>query len=366
MELTIFLGVGETPGSSRDLTIGIDCPRLSSHVWVMSDSLRTRIQALLAAPESSSRDQLLGLVFDAVLAQPVSSLIERNALVGAIYRGLTQANAQRIAERHVLPAVERVAEGLEGKPERVSDLLSPEAARLLAEVVRSGKGPRFEWLKGAFDGDDLRQLVAPIVQQLLLQFTAKLPIPGLSGGALGGAGGGALGGLVGRIGKQVQKSAGQLADVGRSMMGSVIRDFSESATSEFRQALDLRLKSSEGRQIVERMRDRIVMEVLSASADQVARDFMHLPRPEIARIVALTIEHQRELPRFRAIFEREISAALDVLGDKSLRDLLEEMALLESTRVLVLRAATPAVAELARSAAFGDWLERLLGEAEHT
>ena len=327
----------------------------------MSQSQSAKIQALLAAPESIARSELIALAFDAITAEPLAGLVDREAAIAAIYSGLTEQNAERIAQRHVLPAFERIAHTLSGKPDRVRDLISDTAERQLVAIVASGKGPRFAWLGNAIDADDLRQLIAPIIQQLLLQFTAKLPIPGVGGGGSGSSGGSSgIGGLVGRIGKQVQKSAGQLADVGRSMMGGVIRDFSQTATHEFRVAFKERLASPDGQRIVERMRDRFLTHLLGAKADHVVKDFMHLPRPEIAHMVALVIEHLRELPLFRGVFEAEFDAALVELGKQSARELLEELGLYASTRAQVLEAVDPGVRALVSSEPFGAWLDRLL------
>jgi hypothetical protein len=211
----------------------------------------------------------------------------------------------------------------------------------------------------------VRQLIAPIIQQLLLQFTQKLPIPGVGGASGSSSGGrdrdaGGLGGLVGRIGKQVQRSAGQLADVGRSMMGGVIKDFSQNATSEFRSALRDRMKSPEGKRIVERMRDRFLTHLLGAKADHVVKDFMHLPRPEIARMVALVIDHLRENALFRRVVEAEFAAVVDAIGAQTGKELLEELGIYETTRQQVLEAVDPGVRALAQSDAFGAWLDGVL------
>lgn len=330
----------------------------------MSESLRTRVQALLGAEQSPQRSELLGLGFDAIVALPVRALVDRDALREAIDRGLTRENAARIATRHVLPALERIASTIEGRPERLGELLSPEGERLLVQIVRSGKGPRFGWLRGAIDADDVRPLVAPVVQQLLTQFTAKLPIPGFSSGGSGGSGGGGgLGGLVGMLGKQVQRSAGQLADLGRGVMGGLIKDFSQSATTEFRLALRERLKSPEGKRALEHIRDRVVAHVMNARLADVTSDLMHLPRAEIAEVVARAIEHLRAQPLFRAALEGELDAALAELEARTLKELLEELGLYEQTRTLVLRALDPGLSTLARSDEFGAWLERLLSAA---
>lgn len=333
----------------------------------MSQSQREKMQALLGAPESALRSELVALAFAAITAQPLAAFVDREALVAGIYSGLTEANADRIGKQHVLPAFERIAGTLVGRPERLRDLLSDAADQQLGAIVAQGQGPRFGWMKNAFDPDDVRQLIAPIIQQLLLQFTAKLPIPGVGGGATGGGakgdgsgGNSGIGGLVGRIGKQVQKSAGQLAEAGRSMMGGVIKDFSQTATSEFRVALKERLKSPEGQKIVERMQGRFLKHLLGARADVVVQDFMHLPRPEIAHMVSLVIEHLRTQPLFRSVLEAEVNAVLDELSGKSARALLEELGVYDSTRAQVLKVVDPGVQALLSSPEFGDWLDRLL------
>ena len=324
-----------------------------------------RIRALLAADESSLRSELLTLGLDLVLDVPVETWIDRSALRESILRGLTRENALLIATRHAVPAVERVAARVAGRPETVRDLLSEQGARELRAIVMSGKGPRYRFLRGAIDGDDLRQLIAPVVQQLLFSFTARLPIPGFGGSAPSGAGGlGGLGGIVGRIGKQVQRSAGQLADVGRSMFGSVIRDFSETATTDFRAALKERLQSPEGQRIVSRMRERFLDHVLSIRADDVAQDLMHLPRPEVAALSATVVGHQPALALFREILESEIDAVLDAIGSRTGRELLSELGLLEGARQQAGAALDAALRRVIQSDGFAHWLDRLLKSAE--
>lgn len=324
-----------------------------------------KIQALLAAPDSAHRSQLLALALDAITARQVGDTIDRALLVEGIYQGLTARAADTIASRHVLPALERIAASFAGKPDRLRELIGPDAEQQIASVVRGGQGPRFGWLKNAVDADDIRQLIAPVIQQLLLAFVSRLPIPGL-GGAPSPASDKkprGMGGLVGAIGKQVSRSIGDLADVGRGVMGSVVKDFSQSAISEFRLALSERMKTPEGRQIVERIRDRVVSNVLNAEGRVVLADFMHLPRPEIARAVALSIEHLREQPSFRAVLEAELHAALDELATHTVGELLSELGLLEATRRQLLSTVDPVVREIAASEAFGSWLEQLLAEA---
>jgi hypothetical protein len=328
----------------------------------MSDTQRARIQALLAAEASPLRAELLLMAFDALAAQPLSTVIGDPDLAGLIVRGMARDNVERITRRHVLPGVARVQERLASAEETVLRLLPKDAEATLRALVASGKGPRFAWLKGAVDPNDLQKLIVPIVQQVLTSFVARLPLLGLSNPS-GDAGDGSrgLGGFVGMIGKRVSKGASQLA--GGLGLQQVVRDFSQSAAVEVRAAIVDRLRSDEGREIMGRIRDRVLDRVLDARASVVVDDFLRVSPAEVGRISEGAVSHVRDLPFFRDILAGEIQAVLAELGARSLREVLDEMGLLEGVQKLALGAIEPAIAELARSRAFGDWLDRLLAQS---
>jgi hypothetical protein len=335
----------------------------------MTDTQRSRIQACLAAEVSPLRAELAGMGFDAFVAQPCSIVLGDPDLPALIVRGVALDNVERITHRHVLPAVARVQGRLASADERVRDLLSEDAEAALRALVASGKGPRFSWLKGAVDPADLQKLIAPILQQVLTTFVTRLPIPGVTGAAGGskdsstGAEGGratGLGGWVGKIGKQVSKGASSLA--GGLGLQNVVRDFSQSAVAEVRAAVVTRLKSQEGRDITRRIRDRVLEQVLKAPVNEVVDDFLRVSPAEVGRVAQGAVARVGERPFFRDILEGEIRAALAELGDRPLRELLEEMGLLEGTRKLAIGAAEPGLAALARTDAFCDWLDRLLAD----
>jgi hypothetical protein len=331
----------------------------------MSHAQRVKIQQLLGADPSPLRAELLRLGFDALASVPLASLSTSASLPALICEALTRANAQRISARHVLPGLTRAGAALSGAPETLRDLLSPEAERQLRALVESGKGLRFGWLKGAIDPDDIRQLLAPLVQQVLLQFTAKLSVPGLAGTPVGN-----LGGLMGRLGKQM----GQLADVGKSMMSglggelerrmqAVARDFSQSASSEFRQALIERLRSAEGSVILARIRARLLEHALAAKVEQVAADFLQLPASELAALASEVIGELPARPLFRRVLQLEIEGVLGELEQRSLHDLLDEAGVLDGARAQAMAAVEPGFKRLVESQDFGAWLERLLDES---
>ena len=51
------------------------------------------------------------------------------------------------------------------------------------------------------------------------------------------------------------------------------------------------------------------------------------------------------------------------LGARSLRDVLDEMGLLEGVQKLAIEAVEPGLVALVRAESFGDWLDRLLAQS---
>lgn len=334
---------------------------------------REKIQELLSAPVSPLRAELLRLGFDALAAEPLASLTSPPVLARTICEALSHANVDRIATRHVVPGVARVTAALSPRSEALRAQLTPAAQTSLHKLLTHQPPPKLRWLRNAIDPEDFRQLLAPVVQQVLIQFTTKLPVFGPTAGP--GAGGGGLGGLVGMLGKQVQKSAGQLADVGRSVMSglggefekrmqAVARDFSQAATGEFRSALIERLKSDEGKRIVARIRDRVVEQVLDARLGEVADDVAMLPIDEGGRFSAELLAQLAATPWFEQLLTTEIAGVLEELGPRSLAELLSEAGLLDSARAQIGAAVEPGLTKLVASDAFGSWLDQLLAASQ--
>jgi hypothetical protein len=327
----------------------------------VSDGQGARIQSLLAAPGSPLRERIVRIAFDHAVAQPLSIVLDHPELADAIAQGLVQGNVERVARKHVMPAVVRVQERLAGAQVAVRDFLSDDAEAALRALVASGKGPRFVWMRGAIDPADLQKLITPIVQQVLTTFVTKLPIPGLSGSGRSPSPSSrppGPGGLVGMIGKQVAKGASQLA--GGLGLQQIVRDFSQSAAAEIRTAIVERLRSDEGREILMRIRDRVLDRVLGTKASTIVDDFLRVSPAEVARIAEGAVSHTRNLPVFREILAGEIRATLAELGVRSVKDVLEEAHLLEPVRTFALAALDPAVTQMVESPAFAQWLGELL------
>lgn len=312
------------------------------------------------------------MVFDAIGERPLKDVLGDPGLGQWVRTALRASNVDDAAQQLVLPALERVESLCAEADEQLADLMPEDQYEQLRKLLAAGEGPRFPWLRGAIDPADVRELVAPVVAQVLTSFTAKLPIPG-AGGADSKAP--SLGGLASRFSKQMSRGAGQLAEVAGSVMGGlgaelerraqgIAKDFSQTAISEFRTAMAERLKSDEGKAIVTRVRAGAVDHVLSAPVNEVVTDLMRLPVEELARwvppVVAYHADDDPDGTLLREIAEGELAAALEDFSQDTVRQVLSEAGLWDSSRAIVVRFADPPLRTLFESDAFGDWLSRLL------
>jgi hypothetical protein len=329
------------------------------------DPQRARIQDLLSTSSSPLRHALIDLGIEAVLSQRLSVVLGHAALPDLIVQGMDRANVERIARRHVVPAVTRVQHRLATSDETLRQFLTHDAEATLRALVASGKGPRFQWLRGAVDPADLQRLIAPIVQHVLTSFVAKLPIPGLAPGSRGESSATPRprnpGSIVGMLGKQVARGASQIA--GGLGLQQVVRDFSQSAADEIRSAVLDRLRSEEGKQITERIRERVLGRILSTKATVIVDDFLRVSPAEVARIAEGAVSRTRDLTLFSDLLAGEVRAVLAEIGGRPVRDVLEEANLLEGVRALARAAVEPGVVDLVRGEAFGAWLDELLAES---
>ena len=337
---------------------------------------RASILALLDAHESASRRALAVLIVDHLLARPVADWVDVESLAPILLRALDEANMARALERHVAPGIRRVRAAAGAADERIGSAV-PDASRAeLLALLTSPHGPRFGWLRGALDPERLRRLLAPAFQELLLQFAGKLSLGGLTGGAPG-QGQGPTAGLVGRLGRRVSKSTERLVNVGRSMADGlgvdlearfkeVARDFSQGAVGGLQQALAARLRSTEGQALLGELTAGALDHILATPIETVLADLDRLPLERALALVPPITAGVLARELGRSCLEGELRAWLELEGQRSLAELLDEAGIGEEARALAVERADAAARELVTSEAFREWLDELLSKAQAT
>jgi hypothetical protein len=343
----------------------------------MPKSPEDRVIESLTRPESDETDELLAIIVDHALDKKLRELVDFEETRAIVVRALTKENLERIFERHVIPGYSRYAKHASDSPDTVGSLVPDEARNTIIEVIQKSKLPRGKWAEGAVDRVLIGRLFAPVWTNLLVSFAKRLPLPGMGGG--GGATGGstAVGrgarGIAGRITRSAKEQAEKLVDAGKSVMGglgseverrlqSAAKEFSDGAADLFREALNERLKSAEGRELVAQISRQATDHVLVTKVSEIHEDARRFPVEDVLRLTPSIVAHAAPRAFVQAVVRQEIDAFLVLEGDRPLRDVLDELGILEDFRRAAVARAKMLASGLFESPAFRDWLGRLLGD----
>ena len=190
------------------------------------------------APDQALLREGAERTLDALLERPLSRYLDDAAIetvVTLVVAAVTEPNAKRVIDQHVHPGLDRQIARSTQNRETLGDLLPPDAEAKILAVLEKTRLPRAEWAQGAVDAGLVRKLVSPVIQDTLLRFAKRLPIPGL-----GGEGGPSIPAPLG-LGKKLLDAKNPLSSMGKGLIGgvdkklqSVARDFAETATTDVR------------------------------------------------------------------------------------------------------------------------------------
>lgn len=339
----------------------------------MDPDLAQRIVAVLVADSSSLRAQGLNIAVDFLFAQKVRELVDVQQAQAIVLDALTAPNVQRILDRHVKPGWRRYSETVSKTTEPLGILVPDPSREKIREVVAKSRLPRAKWAQSAVEPALLRKLFAPVFAHVLLSFAKKLPVVGgaASGATSPGGGGKKSSGLAERLSRQVQKSAERVVDAGRNVMGglgaeverrmqSTARDFSEAAMGMWRDALRERLRTKEGRDLMAQISQQATDHVLMTKIMDLHEDALHFPVEAALDVSPSLIEHGAKHAFVRRIVDSEVSAFIELEGDRTLKEVLAELGIEASVRAAVERQLDGLARGFLGSDAFSAWLTRVL------
>lgn len=336
-----------------------------------------RAVARLTAKTSPLRTQGLTLLVDFVLAQPVKSYVDPARLADWGLAAVDRRTLERAIHEIAAPAWKRHLARTKKSKVKASALVSSEARRMIEKILAEHPGPRTRWADDAVDPRLLAQLMGPVLEELLLSLTRKLPV-------LGGATADFVGGAVGQHGKRpsglggmlratVERRAGQIMEAGKVVLGglgvdleaqvrAVVADVGQAATDELRDALRARLKSKEGRAILAKIQSRALDHILATPLAELSATVEPIPWDDVVEVGLAMAEHARKAPRLKALVKEEIAAGLAVFGERSLGEVLEEAGLAKKVRADVLAQAEPLARRFFAEPAFATWLDAVVAD----
>ncbi len=328
----------------------------------------------LSQDNSTYRNDLLELAVDYAFTLPLETVIDVDDFASVITEAITDINAEKLFDEEILPLLDRLATHFQDTNETPRDLLPEGTANRLIAIVSKGKRPKANWAKGSVDVVPIRGLIAPIVQDVLMNFTRHLPIPGLGGD--GGESAHESDAYTrkkrsGMLGKAIRKGAGSLADISKTAMGSLggelerkiqttTREFSANALVDIRKSIQKQLASPEGQEVIRETRISITNRFLDTPIHILLEDLYRLPLPDLTKLVPPIAEHNRVRPQLRTFIEHEVGFHLEKRGKQSVGELLDEFHLKDELRKRVLIRLDGPVQQFTQSKAFKAWLKTLL------
>jgi hypothetical protein len=331
-----------------------------------------RIIGLLSAGESPLRDELVAMTVDHALERRLAEFIDFDAGQTIVVSALTRENLGRILAQHVKTGFDRYTARVAGSSDTLGSLVPDEARVRIRKILVEGPVPRAAWARKIVDPALLRRLFAPVWANLFTSFAKRLPIPGLSAVTSAGGSGGSGAGIAGRLSRSVQERAEKLVDRGRSAMGSLgaevekrvqaaARDFSDGAAEIWREALDARLKSREGREIVAQITEQAFEHLMAAKLVELHEDARHAKVSEILTASAEIVAHSVQSSFIEQTIDAEVAAFIDSEGARSMREILDELGILADVRKAAIAQLSLVAQGLFAGPAFADWVARLLG-----
>lgn len=334
----------------------------------MSVNAKSLIERL-SGEENARRTAFIALAVDHTLAQPVRDFVHFEDIADVLTEALTDANAEKLIAEELHPMRQRVLEHFQATKETPRDLLPPRVPERVIAIVAKGNRPRAAWAKGAVDVAPIRGLLSPIVQDVLLSFSKKLPIPGLGGEAPAAQEKPSRSG--GLLGSALRKSAGSIADMGKAALGNIsgelekkiqatTRDFSNQALGEIRSAIAERLQSDEGQKVIRDIRVSLIERFLDTPVHVIMDDANRAPVEALVGLVPDVLEHNRGRSQLRDFIQKEVEYQLATYGDRSVGELLDNYGLKSALRDRIVARIDRPVAQFIESPGFEAWLSDLL------
>lgn len=341
----------------------------------MTESLVLQALSRLRDDDHPALRSLAILLVEDALDRPLRDIIEPERVVTMTVASIDVERIGRSLGNVIRPILDRQREILDGRGDRAREWLPGDAeAQLEAIVARTRVTPR-KWMGSLVDPNDVRELLAPVLQETLLAFARRASLFGKEGGGAGAeappkASSGLLGGLAKGIAQSATERAsklgkGVLGNLGAEMekrMGSAARDFSQGAFEPLRDAFRDRVKSPEGKAILLRMRSRAIRKICDAKASELLELLDAAPREKVDALIAAAITHDIAREEVRAMVRDEVEVFLAAREGMTLRGLLDEWNMTDAVRDEAHFFAMKFARSAVRSDAFEGWLRALLTE----
>ena len=300
-------------------------------------AIAARVLERLRGEDAPLRARGVELMIDALLGMKLGEIVDADAVAATVLEATSGENAARWAERFGQASWARQLARTEAEPEAtLADWLGEGEAHTPRGPCREPPAASGRRHEGRDRPALIRELLAPVWQEVLTGFARGLPIPGGGASEPAREGGSAPDrrGLRGRLKARVEKRAESIVERSKTVLGGLgaeverqvqaaAKEFSQGASDTVKDAVRRRLESDEGKRITAELRGQALAAILDTPAGDALADMRAFPIDDALALAGPVAEHNRTHARWAALVHRKVTATIDVDRDRALREILE-------------------------------------------
>jgi hypothetical protein len=305
--------------------------------------------------------RLAALLVDDVLGRTLRELVDPALVVGALCDGIRAITASDEAAAHVTRELERATRELAAQPGPVGAHIPQALKDGMRELAQLGAEPHREAVLTLLDRDPLRALLRAQVIDTLVAFGKKATSPVADSAIARG-----LGGLSKRAFGQIASRPSPLGSLANAVSGEVERQMEKRATDFADTAVDgilagIAAQVSDPARAAEQAAVRLAL--LDGFLELTGSELADLTRSNVGERVAVVRKAFAAWaadPAFPEHVEAVIAKILARDGDRTVRDLLADVALADSVAEHARIAVRRRIDAIVATDAFAAWLRDLL------
>lgn len=312
------------------------------------------LRLALLAEEPALLKKLATLILEHQLQQPLQTCVSQEQARELVGRLLQPATLELTLQTELTSALERALDVLTQSDEPLGVWVGAETRAQLVALLARPEGPRFPYMADVISPALLRNLLAPVFQDVLLSFVARVSS------------------VVGLSGREVSDRSKRWMEFGRNLVGGLgideklrvlAEEFSQQAVATFRTQLQTRLAQPEGQQALRALLEHALTRWLEVPLHELCTDAGRLPPAEITALLPPAVAHASNQPLFEVLLDQELQAFYDKYGSSPLSKLLTDLAIETDVKTLFITAMERNARPLVATPAFADWLAELLTTA---
>ena len=318
-----------------------------------ADALLARLRA-----DPGPLDDLVSLLVDDALGRPVRELVDPAQVATALTEGLRASAADpRTAEwiRGQVSAALTRTERLEG---RLRDRVPPEIVAPLKDLLRRPYTPDRALVRDVLDHPAMRKALRGVLQDTLVQFSGRV------GSVLGEAsrlpGGRAFAGILGAARGVASAVTGEME---RALQGRV-GDFLDDVIGHAADVWVSQLTSDRLAPEMADFRAHLVDAILDQPVDRYRAEVVKMDPDRAVDDVSAIVTAVANWEGLGDAVESGVRQALDVAGERSVRDLLDGSGLEEGWRPHLEAGLREQARRVVGTEAFAGWLAGVVADAE--